>query len=67
MVKPKASFVLAQNQIKDVCEWVKQLRFPDGYVSNITQGVNVDEGKIHGMKSHDLSCIHAEVDTFGIS
>ena len=37
----------------DIFQWLKQLRFPDGYVSNITHCVNVNEGKIYGMKSHD--------------
>ena len=39
--------------MKEVCRWIKQLRFPDGYVSNITRCVNIEEGKIYGMKSHD--------------
>ena len=51
--KPKAVYVLGRGQVKQVCQWLKQLRFPDGYVSNIARSVNVSEGKIYGMKSHD--------------
>jgi len=51
--KPKATYVLNYNQRKMVCGWVKQLKFPDGYVSNIARRINVEEGKINGMKSHD--------------
>ena len=45
--------MLSPVQVKKVCVWVKQLKFPNGYVSNIARGVNVIEGKIYGMKSHD--------------
>ena len=51
--KPKAVYVLGGGQVKEVCHWLKQLRFPGGYVSNIARCVNVNEGKIYGMKSHD--------------
>jgi len=36
-----------------VCEWIKQLKFPDGYSSNLSRCINLEEGKIYGMKSHD--------------
>jgi len=51
--KPKATYVLNSDQRRMVCEWIKQLKFPDGYASNISRCINVDEGKIYGMKSHD--------------
>ncbi|OMO57751.1 Transposon, En/Spm-like protein [Corchorus capsularis] len=50
---PKASFTLTKEQINDVCRWVKQLKFPDGYVSNIARKVQDDDNKFYGMKSHD--------------
>ena len=52
-VKPKAIYALGTMQIKEVCSWLKQLKFPDGYASNIARCVNANEGKISGMKSHD--------------
>ena len=36
-----------------MCEWIKQLKFPDGYSSNLSRCINLEEGKIYGMKSHD--------------
>ena len=36
-----------------MCEWIKQLKFLDGYSSNLSRCINLDEGKIYGMKSHD--------------
>jgi len=47
------SYVLNSDQRKMVCEWIKQLKFPDGYASNISRCINVDEGKMYGRKSHD--------------
>jgi len=46
-------YVLNSDQRKMVCEWIKQLKFLDGYASNISRCINVDKGKIYGMKSHD--------------
>ncbi|WRX24557.1 protein of unknown function DUF4216 - like 6 [Theobroma cacao] len=51
--KPKAAFTLNKKEIKNVCAWVKQLRLPDGFVSNISRSVNESDCKFHGMKSHD--------------
>ncbi|RDX90084.1 hypothetical protein CR513_28091, partial [Mucuna pruriens] len=51
--KPKATYVLNANKKRMVCEWIKQLKFPNGYVSNIACCINSDDGKIYGMKSHD--------------
>ncbi|XP_021763643.1 uncharacterized protein LOC110728275 [Chenopodium quinoa] len=36
---PKAPFALDKAQRKVLCEWVKQLRFPDGYSSNLSRCV----------------------------
>ena len=33
--------------------WVKQLRLPDGFVSNVGRCFKVEEGKVYAMKSHD--------------
>ncbi|XP_021735138.1 uncharacterized protein LOC110701823 [Chenopodium quinoa] len=50
---PKAPFALDKAQRKVLCEWVKQLRFPDGYASNLSRCVDLQSGKLHGMKIHD--------------
>ncbi|XP_021775699.1 uncharacterized protein LOC110739547 [Chenopodium quinoa] len=36
-VMPKSLFALDKAQRKVLCEWVKQLRFPDGYASNLSR------------------------------
>ncbi|XP_021762253.1 uncharacterized protein LOC110727027 [Chenopodium quinoa] len=52
-VMPKAPFALDKAQRKVLCEWVKQLRFPDGYASNLSRCVDLQACKLYGMKSHD--------------
>ncbi|XP_021723286.1 uncharacterized protein LOC110690720 [Chenopodium quinoa] len=50
---PKAPFTLDKAQKKALCEWVQNLRFPDGYASNLTRFVDLQTCKLRGMKSHD--------------
>ena len=35
-----------------MCEWVKKLRFLDGYASNMARCVDMRKHKLFGMKSH---------------
>ena len=53
LLKPKANYTLTADQTKLVCQWIKELRMPDGYSSNLARCANVDKGTMHGMKSHD--------------
>ncbi|XP_052728261.1 uncharacterized protein LOC128195210 [Vigna angularis] len=53
MYKPKPNYTLSADQTKEVCHWVKALRMPDGYSSNLSRCVDVNRGKLIGMKSHD--------------
>ncbi|GLT98389.1 hypothetical protein SLE2022_158960 [Rubroshorea leprosula] len=52
-IKPNASYVLSRQQRALICQWLKELRFPDGYASNIARCVNMQELRLFGMKSHD--------------
>ncbi|XP_078167089.1 uncharacterized protein LOC144561865 [Carex rostrata] len=52
-VKPHATYCLDKKQRREVCEWVKNLKFLDGYASNLSNIVDVDDGSFSGMKSHD--------------
>ncbi|XP_058775568.1 uncharacterized protein LOC131649832 [Vicia villosa] len=48
-----AQYTLTKQQRVAVCEWVKNLKLPDGYVSNLSRCVDLKEAKLFGMKSHD--------------
>ncbi|WVY94426.1 hypothetical protein V8G54_033514 [Vigna mungo] len=53
MYKSKANYTLLVDQSKQVCHWLKDLRMPGGYSSNLSRCVDVNRGKLIGMKSHD--------------
>ena len=46
VLKPKARYVLEPDQVKQVCQWLRQLRFSDGYISNIARVVKIDTREI---------------------
>ncbi|KAK8696326.1 hypothetical protein V6N13_001462 [Hibiscus sabdariffa] len=50
---PIACYTLPLSVRKKFCEWLRSIKFPDGYCSNLSRCVNVDDGKLAGMKSHD--------------
>ncbi|KAJ8617933.1 hypothetical protein MRB53_014119 [Persea americana] len=51
IAKSHAKYTLSKKQVEDVCTWIKSLKLPDGYASNIARCVT--GGKLQGMKSHD--------------
>ncbi|XP_071687645.1 uncharacterized protein [Rutidosis leptorrhynchoides] len=53
VMKPKAAYTLTKPQLKKVCEWLKKVKFPDGYASNIGGCVNVQECTFYSFKSHE--------------
>ncbi|KAL0292430.1 UNVERIFIED_CONTAM: hypothetical protein Scaly_2590300 [Sesamum calycinum] len=50
---PKAAYILTKEQKKKICEWLRGLRFPDGYAFSITRWVDIANLRLHDMKSHD--------------
>ena len=50
---PKASYVLDKDSKSLLYEWVKKLRFPDGFMSNIGRCVDASGRQMYGIKSHD--------------
>ena len=57
MFKPKANYTLATEQIKHVCQWLKDLRMADEYSSNMAIGADINKGRMLGMKSHDCNVL----------
>ena len=52
LLKTKANYTLTAYETKLVCQWIKELKMPDGY-SNLARCANVDKGTMNGVKSHD--------------
>ena len=50
---PKAYYTLDKIGKQVLCEWVKNLRYPDGYASNLARCVDMEKLKLFGMKNHD--------------
>lgn len=53
LVLPPACFSLSKEQKIKLCEFLKNLRLPSGYSSNISRCVKVKDRKLIGLKSHD--------------
>ncbi|XP_047264521.1 uncharacterized protein LOC107863406 [Capsicum annuum] len=52
--KSKASYTFTLDDRRVICDWVKNLRMPDGYASNLSRCVDMKEGKLTSMKSQSL-------------
>jgi hypothetical protein len=51
--KTQGTFLLDKIPKKDVMQWFMDIKFPDGYAANWRRGVNLEQLKVHGLKSHD--------------
>lgn len=51
---PAASYTLSRSEKKIFCQRLFDLKLPDGYSSNISNCVVVEECKLMGLKSHDF-------------
>ena len=50
---PKSCYTLDKNGRNELCILVQNIRFLDGYASNIARCVDMRKHKLFGMKSHD--------------
>ena len=50
---PMASYTLDDRRIYALFEWLKTLRFLDGYVSDLARNIDMTKHSMFGMKSHD--------------
>ncbi|KAL1556623.1 hypothetical protein AAHA92_12218 [Salvia divinorum] len=49
----KAAFTLEKESRELLLKWLNSLKFPDGYVSNLSRCIDMKKHKLYGMKSHD--------------
>jgi hypothetical protein len=50
---PKACYTLDRHEKQVLLEWLKTVKFPDGYVSNLSRCIDLVKLRLFGMKSHD--------------
>ncbi|KAL9451265.1 hypothetical protein AB3S75_012925 [Citrus x aurantiifolia] len=53
IVLPFDCYTLTTDEKKSVLQWLSDIRVPDGYSANLSRCVNVKDGKISSMKTHD--------------
>ena len=51
--KPHAPFYLKPKQKREVIQWLKNLKFPDGFAAGFKRALNLKTGKLTRLKSHD--------------
>ncbi|XP_073152210.1 uncharacterized protein [Henckelia pumila] len=51
--KPPATYTLSTEEKRLFCQFIKSVKFPDGFAANLSKNVNEATCKILGFKSHD--------------
>lgn len=54
---PHAPYMMDKNQKKTFYEFLKNVKFPDGYASNLTSCITTDGCNLAGLKTHDCHII----------
>ena len=52
-VMPRARYTLSKEQVVAFCQFLRELKFPDGFASNISRCTSADGTKVQGLKTHD--------------
>lgn len=56
-IKPYAKYVLTNVDCCHFCNSIKNIKFPNSFVSNLRKNVIENDNKIIGLKSHDCHVI----------
>ena len=59
--KHQAFFSLSPNERDGFYEYLKSIKYPDGYKANISRSVNAKNGKLFGLKSHDYHVLLQQI------
>ncbi|XP_015158428.1 uncharacterized protein [Solanum tuberosum] len=50
---PKAAYTINKDKKRVLFDWLEGVKFPDGYVSNMSRCLDTEKFKLFGMKNHD--------------
>jgi hypothetical protein len=50
---PHARYTLSKEQKKVFCDFLREVKFPDGFASNVSRCLNADGTKVQGLITHD--------------
>lgn len=63
-IKPAACFTLSSSERNEFCQFLKSIKYPDGFAANISR--RVKDNKIFGLKSHDFHILLQRLIPAGI-
>jgi len=63
---PHAPYKMTKAQISAFCAFVKNVKLPDGYASNLARCVSVDECKVQALKTHDCHILLQRILPVGL-
>nr|XP_009623896.1 uncharacterized protein LOC104115034 isoform X1 [Nicotiana tomentosiformis]XP_018632796.1 uncharacterized protein LOC104115034 isoform X1 [Nicotiana tomentosiformis]XP_018632797.1 uncharacterized protein LOC104115034 isoform X1 [Nicotiana tomentosiformis] len=63
---PASCYTLSPYKKSKVCKFLKTIKVPDGYSSNLSRCVKLEDRKIYGMKSHDSHILLEQLLPFAI-
>ncbi|CAN1343615.1 hypothetical protein LINPERPRIM_LOCUS39853 [Linum perenne] len=66
LILPHAKYTLSRDSKGKFCRFLKNIKVPDGFSSNISHCVNMKEQKISGLKSHDCHVLLQHLIPLGI-
>ena len=64
--KSRAFFSLSSNKRDDFYDFLKSVKYPDGYATNISRLVNAKNGRLSYLKSHDCHMLLQRILTIGL-
>jgi len=63
---PHAPYKMTKAQISAFCAFIKNVKLPDGYASNLARCVSVDECKVQALKTHDCHILLQRILPVGL-
>ena len=64
--KPRTFFSLSANERDGFYDFLKSVKYPDGYVANISRSVNAKNGRLSGLKSYDCHVLLQRILPIGL-
>ena len=65
-LKPPAAYTLTPSERKLFASFIKSVKFPNGFASNLKKNVTTTDGKLMGLKSHDCHVIMQRLLALGV-
>lgn len=64
--KPQASYTLLPERRHCFSDFLRSIKYPDGYAANLSRRVNTSDGKITGLISHDFHVLIQRILPIGM-